>query len=72
MRICVTVIGVWLLSGPFALAAEDRFAVHAQFTYIEQETAGFNAPYSGTNSLSPDSGRETTDATLYLGARLWP
>jgi high affinity Mn2+ porin len=72
MRICATLIGVGLLSGPFALADDDRFAVHAQFTYIEQETAGFNAPYSGTNSLSPDSGRETTDATLYLGARLWP
>ena len=46
--------------------------MHGQFTYVEQETSGFNAPYSGANSLSPDRGAETTDATLYLGARLWP
>jgi high affinity Mn2+ porin len=50
----------------------EAFAVHAQFTYVEQETSGFNAPYAGSNSLSPDRGAETTDATLYLGARLWP
>jgi high affinity Mn2+ porin len=49
----------------------DRFAVHAQATYVEQETSDFTAPYRGANSLSPDSGRETIDATLYLGARLW-
>jgi high affinity Mn2+ porin len=46
--------------------------LHGQFTYVEQETSGFNAPYSGANSLSPNRGAETTDATLYLGARLWP
>ena len=45
--------------------------MHAQFTYVEQETSGFNAPYSGANSLSPNRGAETTDATLYLGAHLW-
>jgi high affinity Mn2+ porin len=50
---------------------EENFAVHGQFTYTEQDTSGFNAPYRGTNSLSPNSGAETTDATLYLGARLW-
>jgi high affinity Mn2+ porin len=49
----------------------SRFAVYGQATYTEQETDGFHAPYAGPNSLSPDSGRETTDATLYLGARLW-
>jgi high affinity Mn2+ porin len=50
---------------------EESFAAHGQFTYVEQETSGFNAPYAGRNSLSPDRGAETTDATLYLGARLW-
>jgi high affinity Mn2+ porin len=50
----------------------ENFAVHGQFTYVEQETSGFDAPYRGTNSLSPRIGRETTDATLYLGARIWP
>jgi high affinity Mn2+ porin len=51
--------------------ADERFAVHGQVTYVEQETNGFAAPYRGPNSLSPNSGRETFDATLYLGARLW-
>ena len=55
----------------FSLPANESFAVHAQFTYIEQESSDFNAPYSGPNSLSPDRGAETTDATLYLGKRLW-
>jgi len=51
---------------------DERFAIHGQITYVEQETDGFKAPYSGANSLSPGSGRETVDATLSLGARLWP
>jgi high affinity Mn2+ porin len=65
-------IGVLLLSLAATAAADDEiFGVHGQFTYVEQETSGFNAPYRGPNSLSPNSGAETTDATLYLGARLW-
>jgi high affinity Mn2+ porin len=48
------------------------FAVHGQFTYVEQDTSRFSAPYAGPNSLSPGRGAETTDATLYLGAQLWP
>jgi high affinity Mn2+ porin len=50
----------------------EQFAVHGQLTYVEQETDSFRAPYRGRNSLSPDSGRETVDATLFMGARLWP
>jgi high affinity Mn2+ porin len=53
-------------------AQSERFAIHGQLTYVEQETSSFNAPYSGPNSLSPGTGRETFDATLFLGARLWP
>jgi high affinity Mn2+ porin len=70
------------LWGPSAIAATtwvageepaaESFAVHGQFTYVEQETSGFNAPYAGPNSLSPNRGAETIDATLYLGAALWP
>lgn len=45
--------------------------MYGQATYTEQETDGFHAPYFGPNSLSPSMGRETADATLYLGARLW-
>jgi high affinity Mn2+ porin len=48
-----------------------RFAIYGQFTYVEQETSSFSAPYRGPNSLSPRIGRETIDATLYLGGRLW-
>jgi high affinity Mn2+ porin len=52
--------------------AAERFGVHGQFTYVEQNTDSFRAPYAGPNSLTPSQGRETTDATLYLGAALWP
>ncbi len=51
-----------------AAADDETWAVHGQFTYVEQSTSDFNAPYSGPHSLSPDKGAETTDATLYLGA----
>ena len=54
-----------------AAADEEIFALHGQFTYVEQETGGFNAPYRGANSLTPNIGAETTDATLYVGSRLW-
>ncbi len=51
--------------------SEESFAIHGQSTYVEQETNAFSAPYSGPNSLSPSRGRETVDATLDLGTRLW-
>src|SRR5690348_2914931 len=51
--------------------AQPRFAIYGQATYTEQETDGFHAPYAGPNSLSPRSGRESADATLYVGTRLW-
>jgi high affinity Mn2+ porin len=50
---------------------DERFAVHGQATYVEQDTNNFRAPYHGTDSLTPDRGRETSDLTLYVGARLW-
>lgn len=69
-----------LAAQPYAFADEaaldtvpaERFAVHGQMTYVEQSTDAFRAPYEGPNSLSPRMARETTDATLFLGARLWP
>ena len=51
--------------------ASERLAIHGQLSYVEQETGSFNAPYVGANSLSPRIGRESIDATLALGARLW-
>jgi high affinity Mn2+ porin len=66
-------IGLLLLSLAGTAGGDDEvFAIHGQFTYVEQETSAFNAPYRGANSLSPNRGAETTDATLYLGAKLWP
>ena len=60
----------FLTKGPSALET-DRFAFHGQFTYLNQYDPAFRAPYSGTNSLIPNIGRETADATLYAGVRLW-
>jgi high affinity Mn2+ porin len=58
-------------TGPDPAAATELWAIHGQATYVEQETDGFPSPYVGANSLKPDRGAETTDATLYLGVRPW-
>jgi high affinity Mn2+ porin len=50
----------------------DIWAVHGQITVVEQYAAAFRAPYAGANSLVPNQGRETFDATAYLGLRPWP
>jgi high affinity Mn2+ porin len=79
---CRRLAGFFLFFGPCAMAApsestaaplppDEPWAIHGQFTYVEQNTDSFRAPYAGPNSLSPNQGRETSDATLYLGARLW-
>ncbi len=49
----------------------DNFAVHGQTTFLEQYDPAFRSPYAGPNSLIPNQGRETWDATAYLGFRLW-
>ena len=49
----------------------DNFAVHGQTTFLEQYVFPFRTPYVGPNSLDPNQGRETWDATLFLGMRLW-
>jgi high affinity Mn2+ porin len=49
----------------------DRFAIHGQATFLNQYAPTFRAPYSGTNSLTPNQGRETTDLTVFAGAKLW-
>ncbi len=66
--------GMILMFAQLATADEvpsEAWAVHGQFTYVEQEVSDFNAPYAGPDSLTPRRGKETTDLTLYLGARLW-
>jgi high affinity Mn2+ porin len=49
----------------------DNFAVHGQTTFLEQYAFPFRNPYSGTNSFIPNVGRETADATAYVGLRPW-
>ena len=65
-----THISDFLAKGPSALET-DRFAFHAQATYVNQYDPPFSAPYKGQNSLAPNIGRETSDITLYAGVRLW-
>jgi high affinity Mn2+ porin len=60
----------FLAKGPSALETAN-FAFHGQATYVNQYSAPFRSPYSGTNSLAANIGRETTDVTLYAGMRLW-
>jgi high affinity Mn2+ porin len=63
-------IADFLTKGPSALET-DNFAFHGQATYLNQYDPPCRAPYSGTNSLAPNIGRETADLTLYAGAKLW-
>src|SRR6202171_4401321 len=49
----------------------DNFAIHGQTTFLSQYVFPFRNPYSGRNSLDPNQGRETRDATAFLGMRLW-
>jgi high affinity Mn2+ porin len=50
----------------------ERWAVHLQSTLTEQFSPGFAAKYQGAQSLpSAAIGRETFDATAYLGLRPW-
>ena len=49
----------------------DNFAVHGQTTYVSQYVFPFRNPYFGQNSLAPNQGRETWDATAFAGMRLW-
>ncbi len=50
----------------------DNVNFHGQTTFLEQAYPAFRSPYEGTNSLpGGGQGRETWDATLYAGVRLW-
>ena len=50
----------------------DRVNFHGQTTFVWQGYPAFRSPYEGANSLpGSGQGRETWDATLYAGVRLW-
>ncbi len=54
-------------------AKASNWTYHLQLTVISQSHSGFNAKYSGNNSLadSVQVGAITVTSTLYLGRRLW-
>jgi high affinity Mn2+ porin len=50
----------------------ETWSLHGQITFTEQYHPAYSSPYAGPNSLDPASdGRETFDATLFAGVRLW-
>ena len=50
----------------------DTINFHGQTTFTWQGYPSFRSPYVGPNSLpGTGEGRETADATLYAGVRLW-
>ena len=50
----------------------DNLNFHGQGTFVWQGYPTFRSPYLGPNSLQPAAnGRETVDATLAVGVRLW-
>lgn len=53
-------------------AAPEAWAIHGQSTNVWQFNPAFRSPYQGPQSLAPSANaRETFDATLYAGVRLW-
>jgi high affinity Mn2+ porin len=53
-------------------AQAERFSVHFQATVATQAHPSFRAPYSGRNSMQPDSESATSVVMdLFTGARLW-
>ena len=58
---------------PVAPSPDPSWSLHAQTTFIDQMHPGFNAPYSGMNSLDPEQeSAHTVSLTLFLGRALWP
>ena len=50
----------------------DRVNFHGQTTFVWQGYPAIRSPFTGPNSLpGSGQGRETFDATLYAGVRLW-
>jgi high affinity Mn2+ porin len=58
-------------NGGIAPLEGDNWAIHGQTTFVSQYAPSFHAPYHGQNSLDSNAGRETWDATLYVGVSPW-
>jgi high affinity Mn2+ porin len=58
-------------NGGIAPLEGDNWVIHGQTTFVSQFAPPFHAPYHGQNSLDSNSGRETWDATLYVGVSPW-
>ena len=58
-------------NGGIAPLEGDNWVIHGQTTFVNQYAPPFHAPYHGQNSLDSNSGRETWDATLYVGVSPW-
>jgi high affinity Mn2+ porin len=55
-----------------AVPDPDWVNFHGQMTFLEQAYPAFRSPYQGQNSLpGGGQGRETSDASLIVGVRLW-
>ncbi len=55
-----------------APAVTEQWAIHGQSTYTQQLQPAFHSPYQGPQSLPGDAnGRETFDATVFVGFRPW-
>ncbi|HET6307616.1 MAG TPA: carbohydrate porin [Rhodopila sp.] len=53
-------------------SGEQLWAIHGQATYTQMFQPAFRSPYQGSYSLpSAANGRETFDATLFVGVRPW-
>src|ERR1700749_1876230 len=51
---------------------EEKLSCHFQATVITQYKPGFQAKYSGTNSLlTKEETQSTITSTLFAGAKLW-
>jgi len=63
--------GVTIAAAP-GIPGTDQVNFHGQATFTWQGYPAIRSPYTGSNSLiGSGEGRETADATLFAGLRLW-
>ena len=61
------------MAEPSEAPEQQNWSIHFDAIEVLQGQPGFNAPYSGTNSLHPgDNFRQTTDVDLFFDVHLWP